>query len=715
MPCGNSPLNVQQLTCLINDIVDCKLQNPLQFIEDCVVVTVAGDWGNIGDVIQVIRWFDPAQKPPVTYVNLYINTRLNKAVTGITTDNSTPCKSFEVVGNPCWIIGNTEAEIQTILNAGIGGVLVTTSITLTSTLDVTLPLWILPCGEIITNGNTLLIDKDFEAGSYQVFNSAINEVLFAEGSVERVLPQWFGAIGDDSTDCTSSINNALASLKVSGGNVFFPAGTYKILGPLNSYSNVSLFGTGDGSIIKSGFSLLQGQSLVNFIGTETTSTTLTANTGIGSRVVQVVDTSIFVVDAYVYLLSASDTWAELHRIKSIDSPTQITFHEIMGFDWIITDFLLNGDWVSYASVQNMRFIGTEVATERSNDRFEDHAVNCQKAHHITVNNCSFLNIGSRAIIFIDKCSECIASNNRVVKTYDRSIESHVKTSGNIISNNVLEGGLIGISIHGIGTVCIGNTCYGQYGFDSGNTLRGSGIAGGDAFGVNISGNTIHGAQREGMAIGSNINDSRISENLISYSKRDGMTVYGNNNSITNNHFYQNGTVVGDACISFVASCSFTFVNGNYFHARVDPSVTTRAIASTFDQFFLNLGSNQYVNFPGALTDLTVATTYMGLHIGEAEGLRRIFAASTTWDPPLIATGSYAFKDVSNSGCLLGDKSIAGFTIQIPDGAFLAAQVLSPGVVRVSLYNFTGGNIDLASGTLSVESFRDRFGINGDNG
>lgn len=66
----------------INTLV-CKTKCCLVPVSDCAAVTVEGAWGNVGDVIQIIRWFDPAQIPATSFTTVYINTRTNLAITGL--------------------------------------------------------------------------------------------------------------------------------------------------------------------------------------------------------------------------------------------------------------------------------------------------------------------------------------------------------------------------------------------------------------------------------------------------------------------------------------------------------------------------------------------------------------------------------------------------------------------------------------------------------
>jgi len=60
----------------------------------------------------------------------------------------------------------------------------------------------------------------------------------------------YGAKGDDTTDDTTSIQNAInAAFAANGGTVFFPAGTYKISSALTAKDSVSLVGSGTAATI----------------------------------------------------------------------------------------------------------------------------------------------------------------------------------------------------------------------------------------------------------------------------------------------------------------------------------------------------------------------------------------------------------------------------------------------------------------------------------
>lgn len=607
--------------------------------------------------------------------------------------------TFTIV-NPDPGYATTQAEMTALNTAGVP-IVVRQSVSLTGNVTLTVPLKIEKGGTIVTNSNILTINGTFEAGYYQCFDVDTDELVFGVGAVDKVLPQWFGAVGDDSTDCAAAINLALNSVKTNGGTVFLANGTYQITEKLIANSNLCFEGNGDSSIIKSAFSLAQGESLIHIEGTKGSNTTLTANVALGSRILTVASTTGFVADEYIYI-TRIDTYAALHRVKSVDSSTQLTLHEVTTYAWANTETVLRGTWVENVIVKKLRFVGTALASEDTRDRYEDHGVNIFKAHHCTVTDCSFINLGSRAVIAIDMCGECIISNNRAVKCYDRAFEVHVKTSGCVIANNVIEGGLVGIAIHGIGTIAIGNTCKGQYGIDSAGTLRGSGIQAGDLVNGLISGNTILGSQREGMAVGSDVYQTLITGNNIAFTKRDGMTINGNFISITNNIFTDNGNTVEDACIQFSAACNGVHISGNYFKAVNSP--TTRAVGSaSFAQTNLSIGVNHYSNFGGALTNINSGSTYLGTYIGEGNYIRKYLTATATWDPALVAAGAETNTDITVTGAALGDIVLPpGFStaFAVPE-VLMYATIISANTVRVFLTNLSTSNQDLSSGTVTV--------------
>lgn len=77
------------------------------------------------------------------------------------------------------------------------------------------------------------------------------------------------------------------------------------------------------------------------------------------------------------------------------------------------------------------------------------------------------------------------------------------------------------------------------------------------------------------------------------------------------------------------------------------------------------------------------------------------SASAVWDPAAVATGATTSTTVTVAGAALGDIAHASFSLAVPAGALLTANVTAVDTVTVTLANFTGAVLDLASGTLRV--------------
>lgn len=99
----------------------------------------------------------------------------------------------------------------------------------------------------ITNGFQLTINGSFECGLFQCFdddNTTLDGVVFGDGAVQEVNPIWWGAVGDESTDCTAAINAATNSLVTHGGIVRFPVGIYMIASTVYHKNSIHWIGAG---------------------------------------------------------------------------------------------------------------------------------------------------------------------------------------------------------------------------------------------------------------------------------------------------------------------------------------------------------------------------------------------------------------------------------------------------------------------------------------
>jgi hypothetical protein len=88
----------------------------------------------------------------------------------------------------------------------------------------------------VANGVTVTINGPVEAGLYQIFSyTGTGVVVFGSGSNSEVKPEWWGAKGDDSTDCTASMS-AAATAASTTNTLVLSNGTYRITGTTGTYA-----------------------------------------------------------------------------------------------------------------------------------------------------------------------------------------------------------------------------------------------------------------------------------------------------------------------------------------------------------------------------------------------------------------------------------------------------------------------------------------------
>jgi hypothetical protein len=90
-----------------------------------------------------------------------------------------------------------------------------------------------------TGSATLTINGPFECGRYQAFGSSIS-VVFGNQSVSEVFPEWWGAVGDASTDNQAALQSAMNT----GRTVRFLAGQFNVSGEIVFKNGTKLIGAG---------------------------------------------------------------------------------------------------------------------------------------------------------------------------------------------------------------------------------------------------------------------------------------------------------------------------------------------------------------------------------------------------------------------------------------------------------------------------------------
>ena len=80
--------------------------------------------------------------------------------------------------------------------------------------------------------------------------------------------------------------------------------------------------------------------------------------------------------------------------------------------------------------------------------------------------------------------------------------------------------------------------------------------------------------------------------------------------------------------------------------------------------------------------------------------------TSTWDPGSISSASYTSTTVTVPNAALGDFVLCSFSLSL-SGLMLSGYVSAANTVTVTLYNNTGGAVNLASGTVKCLVFKTR--------
>jgi len=96
--------------------------------------------------------------------------------------------------------------------------------------------------------------------------------------------------------------------------------------------------------------------------------------------------------------------------------------------------------------------------------------------------------------------------------------------------------------------------------------------------------------------------------------------------------------------------------------------------------------------------------YLDEYFNQLPALNAYLQGSETKDWGSIADGNEETEDLTVTGAALGDYAVATMSIDVTD-LTITASVTASNVATVVLGNFTGGAIDLGSGTLTVKVFK----------
>ncbi|MDQ4119852.1 MAG: hypothetical protein M3209_00110 [Acidobacteriota bacterium] len=125
------------------------------------------------------------------------------------------------------------AAAETAAASAGKALLVTENITFTANETITVPLVFKAQGRLTANaGVTVSVNDEIEADFKQIFFGA-GKFNFQSAKTRRIVPEWWGATGLDSTDDAAAINNAARALspvgvvESNGGTIYFPSTGYR--------------------------------------------------------------------------------------------------------------------------------------------------------------------------------------------------------------------------------------------------------------------------------------------------------------------------------------------------------------------------------------------------------------------------------------------------------------------------------------------------------
>ncbi len=117
--------------------------------------------------------------------------------------------------------------------------------TIDADLTITSNITLMPapgCKFTVAAGKTATIQGPVMAGPYQwIYGTGTGKVIFGTGSTREAYPEWWGAKGDNSTDCTAALLAAIAS---QAPVVKLVGGIYNYTTTLNLSKAIHIYGAG---------------------------------------------------------------------------------------------------------------------------------------------------------------------------------------------------------------------------------------------------------------------------------------------------------------------------------------------------------------------------------------------------------------------------------------------------------------------------------------
>lgn len=537
----------------------------------------------------------------------------------------------------------------------------------------------------ITSGDTLFVNIPFYADRYQVFEGS-GVVRFSAGVVDAVKPEWFGALGDGSTDDSFEFNKAIQAMPDSGGTLQLSAGSVFKIDSLEIFTdNITISGPeGSYGIIKIG----SGQ-VVTGIGSDVFATNVSP-AGVSTPLRNISFRNIRFIDQ----ASGSKTHFQLSQITNLifdncifvgdGSAASTGSFAAIRYEYSVNVNIINCTFENYVrsvpvvgnygTPQNSalnnypklvftgnKFFNTkammvhnhnDVSYGDQSDNGEFGQVRDSSMAVITGNIGRAMTSGSQAAIGLQHMSKCVVNNN-VIIGYSTAIDAETADETIMDSNYIWGGGVR------IATTNLDTSMYKV--IFSNNYVDGAGIAGASGSGlVAITG------------VASDSSSSFIFDgNMIKNSKADGLFLNNVKNVIVaTNQFIDNLQTAGfgnggigcppTGYLHNIMIRNNQFINTDYSSPTMLYGVVVRGSSLKG----ISLIGNQYVNM--ATGDVFgESNAFRAMEISDQFKSRLgIYAPS---DSLLFQTGSnknIVFKPGAEGRVVIGDatSSYSGLTI-----------------------------------------------------
>lgn len=476
----------------------------------------------------------------------------------------------------------------------------------------------------------------------------------------------FGATGNGTTDDTTSIVAAIASIGSSGGTLFFPQGTYLVTGLIISNSGIKILGTGWKSIIKLKnasnqyiFRLTAGNIQFKDIqldGNKSNQTSGKEAIQTGFNADNLIVQNVFIQNTYwtgIFVNGSKNTLIDGCRLLNCGASGVDTNTTGYGID-----FESSTDW----KVINCR-IDTSLA-----EGIKCGGTSPYTSSNFVISNNTITNVQTdqRGCIFLFESQDGVISNNCLFGNpnathgingiYQRGPGGSSPTN-NIISNNRIEDvSGVGIEIQSGGVIL------------SGNRIKLSGT-GSDAMGIYI---------------GTGGDNSTIIGNSIENATQEGIELFSSaslTNVLINGNIIKNTQASGTSNCAIRINCSgsgtishVTISNNQLYDDQSSPTqeygilVTGSGTASDIQVFGNYFSGNTIANTSGLPTaSRVVATTPLVIGDGAAgvdydfltvDGQSSDFIMKWYEDEKILKLNS----DSNNIGMVFGNPSTDLFTI-----------------------------------------------------